>query len=434
MLDRRTLWSAGLVGALIPTAGARAAQDGAEAAFDSAQIRRHLELLDRQAHLRSGSAGDFALAAAVEAELSALGFTITRQPVPVPTFEAEVCRLEVDGATMEVFAQRRVVATDPDGLRAPLRLWRDDSDTPNVAGAIALVQLPHARHSQLVTPQIRAPLEAALAGRPAAVALITNGPTGETLILNAPYAAPFASVPIVVLGPAPGRPAIAAAKAAGVGRLIVAGRSGEAETFNIVARRRAPGPLLVVSTPRTGWTPAVAERGPGFATFLALAHWAARALPNANLLFVCTTAHEFDNEGGLRFMKSELAPRPGEVALWAHLGAGFAGRAHHEIGGWSLLPLPTVDEQRFLVGSDPMVPLLREAFAGQPGLEAAYPASAGAAGELAEIIAQGYAPVFGLFGAHLRHHAMSDRIGMTDPEWIRRAALATRAVIARRFG
>jgi hypothetical protein len=383
--------------------------------------------------VRSGSAGDFALATEAQARLAALGFSLERQSIRVPVFEADASFLETPGGVVDVFAQRRVVSTGPDGLRAPLRLWRDEADTEGIAGAIALVELPHARHSQLIASPIRTRLEAALAGRPAAIVLITHGPTGETLILNAPFAAPFAETPIVVLGPAPGQPALAAARRGETGRLTVHGRAGEADSFNIIAKRPGRGPLLVVSTPRTGWTPAVAERGPGFATFLALAQWAVSALPDASLLFLCTTAHEYDNEGGLRFINSDLAPKPADVALWVHLGAGFAGRAHHELGGWTLAPLPSVDEQRFLVGSEELVATLRAAFAGQPGLGVAYPAQVGAAGELGEILAHGYAPAFGLFGAHLRHHAMSDRIGMTDPRWVRQAALAVRDVIAARM-
>lgn len=403
-----------------------------DAPFSIEAIKADLLALDAVEHLRSGDAGERAISARTAGRLAALGYDVAEQLFEVPYFTAKTSALRWEGGEAEVFAQHIVTPTGPAGVEAPLRLWRLGDDPARLAGAIALVLLPYARHSQLIAKPSRESLDAALAGKPAAVVLITNGPTGETIMLNAPYAAPYAPVPIAVLGPKPGAAAIEAARLSVAGRLILDGESGRRPSHNLIARRTGPGKSLVVSTPRTAWTPAVAERGPGFAAFLAIAAWATGALPGRDLIFVQTTAHEYDNAGGLHFLESDLAPKPEDVFLWLHLGAGFAGRAHHEFGEFAVNPLSSVDAQRFLIGSDDLIPLLAREFAGQPGLENPYPESRGAVGELAEVFAKGYKPAFGMLAAHLRHHLMSDRIAMTDPEWVRMAAIAARNVIRAR--
>lgn len=400
-----------------------------DAPFSIKAIKADLLVLDAVEHLRSGDRGDLAIAARTAERLIASGYDVAEQRFDVPYFTAKTSALRWEGGEAEVFSQHIVTPTGPAGVAGPLRLWRLGDDPARLAGAIALVLLPNARHSQLIATPSRESLDAALSGKPAAVVLITNGPTGETILLNAPYAAPYAPVPIAVLGPKPGAAAIEAARLGADGRLVLDGESGRRPSHNLIARRAGAGKSLVVSTPRTAWTPAVAERGPGFAAFLAIAAWATGALPGRDLLFVQTTAHEFDNAGGLHFLDSDLAPKPEDVFLWLHLGAGFAGRAHHDFGGFAVSPLSAVDAQRFLIGSDDLIPLLTREFAGQPGLENPYPESRGAVGELAEVYAKGYKPAFGMLAAHMRHHLMSDRIAMTDPEWVRMAAIAARNVI-----
>jgi hypothetical protein len=419
-----------------PRAGAGENRRDAPAApdpFDRARLAEHLRMLDSAADLRSGSPGDLALAAALAQHLERAGFSLSRQVLQTPHFKVGASRLQSDRESVDVVPQEIVTSTGPKGVEGRLRVFSPGDDPRQLRGTIALVMLPHGRHSQLTAPAVSIPLDAALSGDPVAVVLITNGPTGETIMLNAPLRRPYAAKPIAVLGPKPGAGLLASARDGKRARLVIDGAAGVRETVNILARIDRGGPLLVVSTPRTAWTPAVAERGPGIAAFLSLADWAPTALPRTSLLFVNTGAHEFDNAGGLHFLTSDQAPDQREVALWVHLGAGFAARAHHDLGGGRLLPLSSPDPQRFLLGTEDLLPALRDGFRGQPGLEDPYPVSAGAAGELAEIAAAGYRPVFGLFGAHLRHHTMNDRLAMTDPGWLREAVLAVRGVIAGRF-
>jgi hypothetical protein len=419
-----------LSGAALATGCATPGGTGGPAdAFSLESISADLDFLDKGQALHTGAAGDLALAERVAQRLRGAGFSVDLQPIEAPGFRLRKATVAAGSVQVPVVPQAIVTPTGPAGLEAPLRLWQDASDTPRMKDAIAVVMLPYARHSQLRAPLIRSRLDQVIAGAPRAVILVTVGPTGQTIWLNAPFEAPYAPIPIATLGPAPGAPIIEAAQRGDAGRLVIDGDVVRLASSNVFGRITGRGPILVVSTPRTGWTRAVAERGPGLATFLALAAWAPRALPRNDLLFVTTCAHEYDNAGGIRFINT-LAPKPADTHLWVHLGAGFAARAWHE-AGTELRPLPSADEQRFLVGAEDLLPTLRDSFAGLPGLESPYPASAGAAGELGEILRHGYTRAFGVYGGHAYHHVDSDGINCTDPRLVLQAALAFRSAIMR---
>lgn len=422
--SRRAVMLAGAGAALAPHIASAASPDP----FAIETIAADLAFLDGQAHLRTGGAGELALAARLADRLEAAGFDLSRQALRAPFFEPRRSALALDSGEVEISPQFIVTQTGPDGIEAPLHFWRLGDDAQLLKDKIAIVMLAPGRHSQLLAPPSKTSLEAALAGAPAAIVLITEGVTGETIILNAPFDKPVAAIPIAVLGPKPGSAVIAAAKEGKRARLIIDGEAGWRDSFNLIGRiHRAGARHVVISTPRTGWTPAVAERGPGIAAWRALAAWAPQGLRQHSLTFISTAAHEFDNAGGLQFLTSADCPSPRKTALWLHLGAGFAGRDLHVLPNYLTVPLPSVDAQRFLVGSEEILPILRAAFAGQPGLEAPYPASAGGAGELVEVLHAGYRPAFGLLGGHWRHHMMSDRLAMTDPSWVRAAALAAKS-------
>jgi hypothetical protein len=384
-----------------------------------------LERLDRGGALRTGEPSELALAAWKADRLEALGFRVERQPVEAPGFNLRRAAVAWAGGETTVIPQSIVSPTGPMGVSGPLRLVEANGPAPALGGAIAVVMLPRARHSRLGAPAIAGPLRAAAEAGARAVVLVTDGPTGGTIWLNADYRTP-PPVPVAVVGPVPGGELLAAARRGVDGRLIIDAETMTRRSYNLIGRIEGRGRPVVVSTPRTGWTRAVAERGPGLAVWLALAAWAPAALPRNDLVFLSTTAHEYDNAGGLAFIET-LAPKPEATALWAHLGAGFASPDAEEGPGYSIRRKPTADPQRRLMGSDAIAPILAQAFAGQPGLEAVGLASqGGAAGELQEILAHGYAPAFGLFGAHRHHHVDSDRIDQLDPALVRAVAVAVR--------
>lgn len=375
----------------------------------------------------SGGAGDRETGAWLEAELRALGFAIERQSFEAPWFEPSIAEIAVDGPAAPVIPQAVVVPTPPGGLSAPLVL-ADAGDPARLEGAIAMVSLPHARWSSLVSPAPRQKAKAAFDAGAAAVVLVTHGPTGEALALNAPADGPMFPRPAAVLAPRAAAPFLAAAARGQAGRLTVTGSGGQREAYNIVARLdRGRGRWLVVSTPRSGWFGCAGERGPGVAIWLMLARWAARADLPVDIAFVCNSGHEYENLGAARLLH-DAAPKPEQTAFWLHLGANAAARDWHDLGG-QMAPLPSADPQRYLGVSPSLIEEARRIFAGQPGLEAPYPAAPGAAGELGHIIAAGYPALAGVFGAHRFHHAAADDLRTVEPAHAVQAAIGFKDLI-----
>jgi hypothetical protein len=357
----------------------------------------------------------------LEGELTEAGYACRRQPFDAPAYEGEPASLVTGAARATLIPQAIVVPTGPDGVSGPLAIG------PR-AGAIALLVLPHARWSAVVGEAERR-IRAALTAGSKAVVVITTGPTGEGLALNAPIDKPLFDRPVAVMGPRDAAPFLKAAEAGETATLTISGRTIRRTAFNLTATlKRGGARTLVFSTPRSGWFTCAGERGPGLAVWLALAKWAARTPLPVDLALVCTSGHEYDNGGGEHFIH-EIAPKPADTALWVHLGANVAARDWHERGAF-LSPLPSADPQRFLLASAPLVDRTRTAFAGLQGLEAVFVADpARAAGELGVILRAGYAPAMGIFGGHRFHHAPNDDLRCVNPALIPPVTEAFKAVI-----
>lgn len=416
--NRRTLIKAGmgapaLMSALSAKAGVTS-RHGLAATDLAADVRRYAEAGDK----KSGGPGDRWTADWTAERLSLAGYQVERQAFEAPFFEPGVCSLDLDDSRLSIIAQLPVVATPPGGITAPLRL-ADVAE--RLDGAIAVVRLPYRRWSTLLDPAAREPIIAAAARGAVAVLAITTGPTGEALALNAAAEKPVVSVPLGIIAPRSAGPIIDAARAGREARLTVEGAFGHRKAENIIGVRPIEGGRwIVVSTPRSGWTSCAGERGPGIAIWLALAAWLPIAYPDHSLLLLNNSGHEFENLGAKRVIEA-FGPPPQHTAFWLHLGANVAARDWHELPD-RLLPLPSADPYRFLMTSEDLVAAARTIFAGQPGLEAAYPSQAGAAGELREIVAAGYPRHAGIFGAHRQHHAASDGMATIVPDALLAAA------------
>lgn len=358
----------------------------------------------------SGGAGDTASGLWIEQELRGVGYTVARNAFYVPFFSTTDAHLRVDATTIPILPQAPVVTTTETGLAAPLvRIDPISVAAASMIGTIALIDLPAQRWSSVLAKPIADTLARAWAGGALAAVIVTNGPTGEAIALNAPPDENTGGRPVAILAPRLARPALMAAAAGKAAMLRITGEGGTRSGYNLIARiDRGKSRWLIVSTPRSGWFGCAGERGPGIAAWLALARWAAAARPDRNIAFVCTSGHEYEYLGAERLFAAGLLPSPAETALWLHLGANVATRDWQELPGGVLLPLPSADPQRFLVTSPEVLAVAKTAFAGQPGLEMPYPTSGGTAGEVTNILAGGYSRVAGIFGAHRFHHAVSD--------------------------
>lgn len=378
---------------------------------------------------QSGGEGDMACGAWLEQELRAAGFATERQTLSVPFFDPDKVELAVAGAVAKVWPEPIVQTTEAEGFAAPM--VRVDaygnSDRP-LSGAIALVDLPFGRWSSMFWPQVKKPVDAAFAGGAAACVIVTNGPTGQVIALNTDGRKPLYPGPMALLAPEDSAPFFKAAAQGGKARLILSGRGGRRDAFNLVGRLdRGKGNWVVVSTPRSGWFTCAGERGGGIAAWLHIARWAGRALPGHDLAFVCNSGHEYQYLGAEELL-SKAAPSSGETAFWLHLGANLASRDWHDSVG-PKRPLPGTDSQRYLVVSPALLGLAQKEFAGLAGLEAPYSTDQIAAGELSNILSAGYKSVAGVFGVHRFHHVRDDDERCVSAEAIARTTLAFRNLL-----
>ena len=398
--SRRTFLGAGTALTLAPVSVR--ADDTATSAV-AADLRRYVGFGNK----RAGGAGDEACGQWLAAALGAAGYKVERQYFEVPFFETVRATLVSGGSSVSVYPQPIVVPTGDGGVSGPLvRVDQFGRFAGSMQDAIALVDLPSARWSSMVAKPARGPVEAAFAAGAKAAVVITNGPTGKVIALNADGRRPMFPGPVALLAPEESGDFLAAAMRRDTARLTLTGEGGHRRAFNFVGRiDRGKGRWLVVSTPRSGWFVCAAERGSGIAAWLDLARWARSGLPDHDLAFICNTGHEYEYLGAAEAMK-QLAPSPAQTRFWLHIGANVAARAWHNIGGLS--PLPSVDSERYLSVTPSLLPLSRAIFADQPGYESPVSSEVLSAGELDEVIKAGYSPSAGVFGIHLYHHVAED--------------------------
>lgn len=406
-------------------AGAASIQPGIAATLD-----RYIGFGNKQA----GGPGDIACGNWLASELETLGFKIERQTFQAPWFTSTRCELVCGEARANLWPQPIVNPTSTDGVEGVI-VHVDvggQADGP-LAGAIALIDLPFARWSSALAKPIRDPIEAAFAAGAKGVVVITNGPTGKIIALNADGRKPMFAGPVGLIAPADAQPFRNAARKQQTARLFLTGEGGRRDSFNFVGRiDRGKKKWLVISTPRSGWYICAGERGPGIAAWLHLARWASKKITTHNLAFVCNSGHEYEYLGAAEALR-EIAPKPEDTHFWLHLGANVAARDWHEaVGPWK--PLPGIDSQRFLSISPALLPAAQSIFAGHVGYEAPYSTETLIAGELTEIAHAGYKSIAGTFGIHRYHHVIDDDARCVSAESVAKTAVAFQTLVERAIG
>jgi hypothetical protein len=399
MPSRRLFLAAG---AALPAGAALARGQEDLGARVAADLDKYIGFGSKQA----GGPGDNACGAWLSREIEGLGFRVEQQPVSVPWFAPERSELLCGDAKATVWPQPIVVPTGQGGVSGPLvRIDGAGRPTGSLAGAIALLDLPFSRYSTAIAKPIRAPIEAAFAAGAAAVVVITNGPTGKVIALNADGRKPMFAGSVALLAPSDAGPFLAAAIRREKATLVVTGQGGRRPASNFIGRLdRGRKSWIAVSTPRSGWYGCAGERGGGIAAWLWLARWASKAVTGHNLAFICNSGHEYENLGAAEALKA-TAPKPEDTHFWLHLGANVASQDWHDLTGQVL---PGIDTQRYLSVTPGLLPLARAIFAGHVGLEAPYSSDTISAGEQIEILAAGYRNVAAVFGLHRYHHVAGD--------------------------
>jgi hypothetical protein len=329
-------------------------------------------------------------------------------------FFLDECALIVEGKTFESFPLWQPKTTGARGVRAPLARFTAVLSDEAMKGRIVLFSA-EARQGQ---PRAALLERAARNGAAGAVFVLARG--GRVAAQNAAptFAEKPLPLPVAIVASAAEAALAAAAEKQSVVELRIVGRyEKQAKARNVVARLNRGKKLIVVSTPISGWFGCASERGTGVALWLALAEWAAARKSDTSFLFIGNSGHELGDLGAEKFLASPHAPKPAEVTLWIHLGAGIASREWERAGdGWK----PTTGFRPGLLGTrEPYIPLLREAFAGVPYT----PHASRILGELKEVMEAGY-PAFGLIAGTVFGHTRDDRPDSTGPELLEPIAKA----------
>jgi len=369
-----------------------------------ANLERHAGFGDKF----SGGPGDRATADWIAGRLRASGYRLEESTFDAPYFVRRAARLTTGTVSSDVVPQAPVVPTGAAGVTAPLALA--DNEGSDVRGRIALVVAPFGRHAALFPDRaIGLTVRNAAAAGARAVVIVTTGPTGEAIALNAPEQ-PFVSIPTAVLAPKQSEPFAAAARAGASATLVLDGDATHRPCRNLVGRVERGGRWLVISTPRSGWFGCVGERGTGTAVFLELADWAVRRFPALSIFAMNTGGHEYFFAGSHRVV--DQAPPPAATVAWVHIGATLAARDAEARNG-RLVMLDTADPQRTLMVTSAARQAAAEAFRGLSGLERPVDVRPGA-GELSAFTDRGYGAAFAVLGLHRWLHTVEDTLERVD--------------------
>lgn len=354
---------------------------------------------------RTASPGDDRTTAWLSARLRAVGYAVEQPDIALATFEPDRCSVAIGDLSIPCFPAWPVVPTS--GVSGILR----DAAVPgDLAGSVALVVLPYRPGAAFVVRGYGSAVVDAQARGAAAIVVVTEGPTGEIVALNAHLERYVWRVPVIL---APGRDAgRLRALATGVrhATVVTTGkRRPDARATNVLAKRPAlpgaPAGTIVLTTPKSGWFACAGERGAGIAIFLEIARTVIRDSRRA-LMVVATTGHELEGLGGEALLRDH-APRPADVALWVHIGANIASNVVDLTRG--VRRTAAVNGQRGILVPANALTIARGAFADQPGYsEPVDILSDKAVGEVVIYRREGYRNLVGLVGGHPLHHTRLD--------------------------
>jgi hypothetical protein len=413
MLHRFALGAgAGALAALLPHRTRAQGEDASRIVQRiHADLVRHASFGDKF----SGGPGDMATADWIASRLRASGYTVAESAFDAPFFVKRAARLTTDIETVDVVAQAPVVTTGPAGISAQLAYVDaadDAAGTGDVRGRIALVVAPFGRHAALFPDRgIGRSVRAAAAQGAVGAVIVTTGPSGEAIALNAPEE-PFVPIPTAVLAPKHAAATLSAARSGAEATLILDGEATHRPCKNLVGRIERGQRWIAMSTPRTGWYGCVAERGTGTAVFLELAAWVARRFPEHSIFVMNSGGHEYFFAGSHRVL--DQAPPPADTAVWAHIGATLAARAADDRDGETVM-LDTADPDRTLMATDGAHAAAATGFAGIDGITGPV-AVRPRAGELSTFTDLGYSHAFAVLGLHRWFHTVEDTLARVDAD------------------
>lgn len=136
-----------------------------------------------------------------------------------------------------------------------------------------------------------------------AIISIIEQPSGEIYLYNVTADEPQLPIPVLVVAAKHHKAIKEQASQNETVKVLIKGYyKTNAISKNIIATRgNTDNPVIVVSTPLSGWFVNAAERGPGLSVFLAFADWMSSNEIEGNFLFVAAGGHELSHIGANSF-------------------------------------------------------------------------------------------------------------------------------------
>ncbi len=338
-------------------------------------------------------------------ELRRVGFEAKLEPFTLQQFYLKTSALIIDGKPVKSFPLWWPQTTGANPVTGPLVAVTGNEPPGSLKGRIALVKIPPVAGASIIpNSSVHKIIGPVVQTGVAAIVAVTLSPTGEIVALNAMAGPDKWPLPILTVGQSDESMLDTVARTGAQASVQIDGTYNEkAEAFETIGRLKRGKNLMIVSTPSSGWFQCAGERGPGIALWLGLARWAAARKSDMSWLFVASSGHEL-NGVGIRHFIDHIAPQPGEVRGWLHLGAGIATNDYKKTGQ-GLEKAETASRARRLFSSADFEPVLADAFAGLPDLKPIVADRPG--GEMVAMAQRGYR-YFGFAGGSVFHHMPGD--------------------------
>lgn len=378
---RRDAIGAGLFCAA--AAGYPAIATGGAPTMDLRDLERDIRHYAGMGLHRTGWPANRAAAEWLAKRLQAASFDVTFDDFSAETISEARVALSIDGKTFDAALQWRPPRGNWQGtITAPLAAI--DEGFAGSAGKIA-VRLAPAPAGAYWTAAGDDAVSAMAAAGCRALVMSVDTPSGDLFLYNRATTPPDLSIPVVVIQRRRLEEVAAAAGKGALATLTLSGTDTTVACRSVIARKSGRGPVVVVSTPLSGWFGCGAERGAGIALMLALA----RRAGDRPLVFLGTTGHEIGHIGMERALKS-IAPAPNDTLRWIHLGSSIAAKggdarafASADLSNKFVAPLSALDIKVTEVRED-------------------------TPGETGNVARHGYRSVLGFAGTHPTFHTPSD--------------------------
>jgi hypothetical protein len=358
---------------------------------------------------RAGTVGERKTVRWLNQRLSRLGYQTEQQKVPIRTLLEPGGHLLIEGKRTELFPQWLPPASAIGRtIKAPLL----PLDAPAGAASIRLLRTPGRLSANWIEP-LAAHVEEAKAKGAKALVMAINDPSDDLFVCNQHHPEPL-PLPVML---AARRKLVGLTQQMGRdAELRVSGKLADTHAVNILGRKTGKGPMIVMSTPLTGWFQCGGERGPGIALWLKMARLLARQ--DRPVLMLGTGSHEIGHLG-MEHALAHGAPTPAEVGLWVHFGASLAATKLDERYGYKT--------GQYLVGTDMTAALARGKLGGVMPIYV--PGTAQTLGEAGQVIGAGHTRFIGISGQFPTFHTPLDKGEAIDFAQLQRIASAAEGLI-----